>query len=187
MKPSAQLLQPLLDTLKNHSSKTTLVGIDGYPGIGKTTLAEELKSRGTTVLHQDDHLLSLKERLRLIENSQDLDTTIIFDFYDSGALQASVREFKQRSRPGDILVVEGVFVLDTYRNPEGWDVSVYLSSDDLDAIDARRIVREKKRWGDLYMSEDDPRSLFPKITKAYRSWATRVCPERYADLVLGVD
>jgi uridine kinase len=54
---------------KNKSSRTTFLGISGYPGAGKTTLAIELseilkiKGFNIIVVHQDDFRIAKKERL----------------------------------------------------------------------------------------------------------------------------
>lgn len=185
MKTVEELAEPLLEKLdewKQPDHQLT-VGIDGYPGVGKTSIASILEGTGARVIHQDEYLLPLDQRLQLVETSENLDSTIIFDFYDSHRLRHELED----ASDDEVLVVEGVFVLDRRRYLDVWDKTVYVDSDDWDRVDIRRIAREKQRWGDQYMPETDPRSLFPKITNAYRRWAEAERPREIADLILDTD
>lgn len=179
--PVEQIVAPLLKKLSLWHRKLDplIVAMDGYPGAGKSTLANFLESEGVTVIRQDEYLLPLKQRLKLIGESRNPGHSIMFDFHEDRRLMDDVSQLKS-----GIVVVEGVFLLEPKRYSGLWDKRVYVAAD-WGATDARRVRREKERWGAKYMPESHPKSLFAIVVKTYRAWAEATHPEQTADLVIG--
>lgn len=184
MKPVEEIEQQLLTALTSwkENGKPLVVAIEGYPGAGKTTLADSIESESFKILRQDEYLFSLDKRLRLLKSSSNVTDAVILDFYDNRRLNKDLAAL-QRSSPKQTIIVEGVFLFDPRRYRGVWDKQVYISVDK-ELADFRRVKREKARWGNKYMPEGDPRALFPLITRIYSEWTKQVSPEKMADLVL---
>lgn len=183
MRPIDEVAQPLLEKLAGWQAEQPKLklAIDGYPGSGKTTLANYLGEKtGLAVIHLDDYLLPLPERLGIIRRSEDPTRAVIFKFHDDQ------RFLKEISNATAGVVVDGVFTLDPTRYPSLFDRKVYVASD-WNLTDARRIKREKARWKKDYKPESDADSLFAIITRTYRRWSAEQSPEQLADVVLQAD
>jgi uridine kinase len=186
MKTPAERTRPLVGAIKiwqEDGQGPIVVAVDGYPGAGKTTTADILKKNGFQVIRQDSYLLPLKERLRLLEKSSNREKTVQLSFHEDRRLSEDVKAWRNKADSKQVLVVEGVFLLDRRRYPKLWDRTVYLKAD-WALTDARRVEREKRRWGSQYVPETDPQSLFAIVVSAYRHWVAKERPEDTVDLVL---
>lgn len=88
-----------------------IVGISGYGGAGKTTLARALErgAPGIRLVHVDDHL----DWPTVTSRNPDGDG-IGFDAIRT----AHIEPFRSRRRPGDHLIIEGVFLFSPERQAE---------------------------------------------------------------------
>ena len=179
------------------SKPKLVVAIDGYTGVGKTTVSNELSNINSDVLviHQDDFLISKADLENLLKNADDksvifelknVDTNKIKDIiakYKTGGTIYKTQVFNPISGNIDIektfdlskkvLVIEGVFMF----HPES-----------LDGLwDKRRVEREKKRWGKDYFPEDHPDSYFGQVIVALKRYIKRYGPQGKADLVIYTD
>lgn len=64
-----------------------------------------------------------------------------------------------------------------------WDKRIYLDGN-IEGIDARRIRREKERWGRDYFPETHPDSYFRQVVIALKKYREEYRPEKIADLVI---
>lgn len=188
-----------------------VVAIDGYTGIGKTTLLDNLVKLNSKILavNRDDFLFSraiVKEKL---DKTKDKSEVFELDVCDDKKLSDFIDLFRNGNKPQEvevfdgvsgeisekkffdfskkIMVVEGVFMF----HPELplnklWDKRIYLKGD-IAKIDERRIKREKERWGKDYFPETHPDSYFRQVTIALKRYIEKYNPEKVADLVLNVD
>ena len=204
--------QSVLTTIHEwaHERGRLVVGIDGYTGVGKTTILDALAKadRGIVPVHRDDFLFPRTVVRDLIATSADptevfeqhatdeAKLTRLIDAFREGAPSFSMLGYDHvegtvtvpltYDLTTDILIVEGVFLFHP-NNPSGrWDQRVFLRGN-LDRIDARRVAREKALAGDAYYPETRPGSYFRLVTTAYRRYCDTHHPEQLADLVIDVD
>ncbi len=187
-----------------------VVAIDGYSGVGKTTISNELEKINTDILviHQDDFLISKTELENLLQNTADkslvfelknIDSNKVIDIikkYRSGEQLYETQVFNPVSGNIDIektfdlskkvLVIEGVFMFHPESLDGLWDKRIYIAGN-LEDIDKRRVEREKKRWGKDYFPEDHPDSYFGQVIVALKRYMERYEPQGKADLVIDTD
>lgn len=187
-----------------------VVAIDGYTGVGKTTLLDNLVRLNPDIVavHWDDFLMPSREfeeklkndpeRAKVCETSHTDHTKIekvITDFRNqNGVYHAKI--FNPHTGEVDtpieydfskkILVMDGVFMFHPKLLNHLWDKRIYVDGN-TDEIDHRRVEREKKRWGDEYFPETHPDSLFRKLTVALKNYRAECQPEEKADLVLKIN
>ncbi|MFH1170046.1 MAG: hypothetical protein V1704_00555 [Candidatus Vogelbacteria bacterium] len=175
-----------------------VIAIDGYIGVGKTTLLDNLAKLNPEIVpvHFDDFLLSRKNieakdfelgyndypKIEKLINSFRISNapyrTKIFNA-DSGEVDTSIEyDFSKQ-----ILVIDGVRMFHPKLLNHLWDRRIYLDGN-TEEIDKRRVEREKKRWGEKYFPETHPDSHFRQITLALKKYREEYKPEQQADLVL---
>ncbi|MEK7585560.1 MAG: hypothetical protein AAB455_03570 [Patescibacteria group bacterium] len=184
-----------------------VVAIDGYTGVGKTTLLENLVKLNPGILpvHWDDFIISVDDFEQVLKQTEDKSTAFELHQTDHAAIEKLVTTFRGSSEnyqtkifnpqtgqvdapieydfSKKILVIDGVFLFHPKLLDHLWDKRIYLDGD-VDEIDRRRVEREQKRWGDKYFPETHPDSHFRQITTALKSYRETYHPEQKADLVL---
>lgn len=188
-----------------------VVAIDGYAGVGKTTLLNSLVVLNLNIIpvNRDDFLFSRKimeEKLTKAKDKSEVFEREVCDDQKLIGLVAAFRnkesshtvrvydgisgktdELKNFDLSKNVMVVEGVFMF----HPELslnklWDRRIYLTGE-IEKIDERRIKREKEKWGDNYFPETHPDSYVKQVTKALKRYIQTYKPEQIADLVLQAD
>lgn len=192
-------------------SDKLIIAIDGYTGVGKTTLLDNLVKLNPDILavNRDDFMLPRKIVHEKIANSEDRSKVFELEVIDSPKLTDFITAFKNTntlynintydgvsgevsiSKTFDfskkIMAIEGVFMF----HPElphnkFWDKRIYLEGD-ITKIAERRIKREKERWGKDYFPETHPDSYFKQVCIALDRYIASHHPEKSADLVLRVE
>lgn len=189
-----------------------VIAIDGYTGVGKTTLLNELAKLNPDILsvHRDDFMLSRKKVARKLTKAEDKSKVWEFKACDNRKLKKLICTFKKGKQSSyavdtydcisgevtirkvfdftkKIMVIEGVFMFHPkFPLNALWDKRIYLKGD-LTKIDKRRIKREKKRWGKNYFPETHPDSYLRQVTIGLKRYITTCKPEKIADVVLNAD
>ncbi len=173
-----------------------VVAIDGYTGVGKTTLLDNLIRLNPDIVpvHWDDFIKPGKsdDADEFSHVDHDKIEQVITDFRNqNGAYQTKI--FNPHTGEVDtpveydfskkILVMDGVFMFHPKLLDHLWDKRIYVDGN-TDEIGRRRVAREKARWGDKYFPETHPDSLFRKLTTNLKKYRAEHKPEEKADLIL---
>mgnify|MGYP001563982025 FL=1 len=188
-----------------------IVGIDGYAGAGKSTVADYIATESHDVLavHLDDFIRPLQTRKRLMARAEDKAALFEREWYRYRDLERLLRAFacgkngkmrfwiydydknalgpqKSFDLSKRVLVIDGVFLFHPRHTLSTLiDRKIYLAADFARA-DVRRIAREKKRWGAAYIPENHPDNWTRHFKKAYRRYVRTHKPEQQADVVYRV-
>ena len=186
-----------------------VIAIDGYSGVGKTTILEEIAKANKNVLaiYLDDFILTGKEREKSLLKSKDKPNVFELNWYDYKKVKDLVGKFRNntgiystkiydpktdsydKNKEFDlskkILIIEGVFLLHSELFKNTWDKTIYLKTD-FKKADERRIIREKKKWGKDYYPEDKDGSFTKLFKIAYRNYISKYNPEKSADLIIKI-
>jgi len=165
----------------------TVVGLDGYSGLGKTTISNQLEiiNSNIKVVHMDDYVTTSNTKENLepqLENNAD-ELKLEWTDVKRGGFIALVEDIKKYT--DKIILVEGIFLSHSDVLPGIFNQMVFLDGDE-ELADKRRIVREKERWGDEYFPETHPDSFVRLFKLAWQRYKELYCPEEKANLVVSV-
>ena len=187
-----------------------VVAIDGYTGVGKTTLLSELATINSDLLavNRDDFLFSRKKVEELLNKAEDKSKVFESQVLDVEKVKALIHAFRNNQNvystrvynpisgeidikkdfdlTKDILMIEGVFMFHPDLINHLWDKRIYLKGD-LEKIDRRRVEREKESWGRDYIEEIRPDSYFRQVVIGLKRYQKDYNPEQIADLVIDLD
>lgn len=189
-----------------------VIAIDGYTGVGKTTLLNNLAKLNPEILavNRDDFQIPKVKFNKLYKNKNPQERIDLFESEMSsiGKLERVIEAFRKSTglykikaydgvsgkviipRVYDfskrIMVVEGVFMFHPKLLNHLWDKRIYLKGN-IQKIDERRIKREKKRWGKDYFPEINPNSYFRQVIIALKRYMRQYKPEKSADLIIYMD
>jgi uridine kinase len=185
---TADSIVRLMRTWKTESREMRIVvGLDGYSGMGKTTIAREIAQRcpDISVISMDDIVCTAntKDFLNSQLDRNDGQLKLMWKPED-GIKKLRTTVSKWRKKPGKgILLVEGIFLFHPDLLNDLWDKRIYLDGN-MKQADSRRVAREKKRWGKQYFPETHPDSFACLFKIAHRRYRILYRPRRIADVVI---
>lgn len=187
-----------------------VVALDGYTGVGKTTILNELSKLNPDILpvHMDDFILPPAEFKKILAASTDHSVAFELHRNDYAKIESLVNMFRAQEDPVEIfvanpvtgaidvpttfdcskkiMIIEGVFMFHPKLLNHLWDKRIYLDGDTTN-IDERRIAREKARWGEKYFPETHPDSFFGQVVIALKRYREEYKPEESADAVFFIN
>lgn len=192
--------------------KRFIVVIDGYAGSGKTSVADRIAELNPDylVVHLDDFIKHWKMRKQMMDTAQDRSKVFEYKWYRYDAVERLVKAFLSGRRKyirlrlydfdknefttpqafdlsKNILVIEGIFLLHPqHKRNTLWGKRVFLKVD-REKAEERRILQEKRRWGEAYLPEEHLDSYIRDFRIAYKRYLDRYKPEQRADFVIDVD
>jgi uridine kinase len=186
MKNTVAEINNYLDSL---NIDRAVVGIDGYSGIGKTTISDEIEkiNKNVKVLHLDEYIVTANTREKLESHLKENRDYLEIEWKNVGdksldSLKIDIENFRKENSDKNILIIEGIFFF--HLMFKGFfDKVIFLDGDEKSA-DKRRINREKERWGDKYFSEDHPDSFARLFKLAWQKYKVLYTPKYKADFVV---
>ena len=184
-----------------------VVAIDGYTGVGKTTLLNSLANlnKGVLPVNRDDFVLPRITVEHLLKQAKDRSQVFELQICDTKKIEKLINAFRKGERifktkvydpvsgkvnvakdfdlSKKVLVIEGVFMFHPKLLDHLWDKRVYIRGDIKD-VDVRRVQREKAKWGQDYFPETHPDSYFRQVIIALKRYQKLYKPEASADLIL---
>jgi uridine kinase len=181
--------------------RPVVIGIAGGTGSGKTTAALKVKSHfpdeRVLILHQDNYYrdlahLPLEERARINYDHPDafeapLLLADIETLKDGGVIESPVYDYDQHRRreqrlrlgPADIILLEGILVLENEALRRQMDIRIFIDEDGDERFMRRleRDVRERQR---------DPVSVIAQYRNTVKLMFQQFVEpsKRYADLII---
>ncbi len=186
-----------------------VIGLDGITGVGKTTIAEYVANNNPKVelIHIDDFMTPLKFRENEINKLDDPTDFFIHNWFEYEDLRNIITKFRsgkiqkyqtlayrngKRDVPIEydlnksVLIIEGVLLFHAELIDDVWDKRIFLDGNE-EEITKRRVIREKKRWGNKYIPESNSISWSRFILPGLKKYQELYKPKEKADLVLEID
>jgi len=163
----------------------SVVGLDGYSGIGKTTISNVIEkiNHFVKVLHMDDYVVTSNTKEKLEPQLSNGVKELKFEWTnikDRGfeILVEDIRKYKDK-----IVLIDGIFLFHPDVLPNVFDRMIFLDGDEKLA-DERRVKREKERWGDKYFPETHLDSFVRLFKLAWQKYKTLYRPKENSDFVV---
>ncbi|WP_303841170.1 uridine kinase [Selenomonas ruminantium] len=147
--------------------KTTIIGIAGGSGSGKSTFTNRLKNffgENITVIYHDNYYranddLSMEVRRKInYDHPQALETDLLVEHLEKlkagKSIKCPVYDFTQHNRsdktitihPSRVIVVEGILIFQDERLRNAFDIKIFVEADADERI-LRRVVRDMDERG----------------------------------------
>lgn len=202
-----QVEQKIVECSKKY--RKLVVGIDGYSGIGKTTLLNKLVESNQNIIpvFRDDFSKPRKIIESLLKNTDDRSKIMESEWCDNERIRDLVKKFRESSATyttkiynsdtgeidiektydlsKQIMVIEGIFLFHPKLIDDIFDLRIFIEGDN-EVADERRRKREKERWGDKYFPDTHPDSYFRLVKIAFDRYYKLYKPQQRADLVIKI-
>ena len=185
----------------NEDKRPIVIGVTGGSGSGKTTVSkaiyENLRGQSIQIINQDTYYndqadMTMEERKAVnYDHPLAFDTALLIEQLDAlrhnQAVEMPVYDYKEYTRsqatvhvePQDVIILEGILILDDERLRDLMDIKVYVDADD-DIRILRRIQRDMQERG---RSLESIISQYLKTVKPmYHQFIEP--PKRYADIIV---
>lgn len=185
----------------NEDKRPIVIGVTGGSGSGKTTVSkaiyENLRGQSIQIINQDTYYndqadMTMEERKAVnYDHPLAFDTALLIEQLDAlrhnQAVEMPVYDYKEYTRsqatvhvePQDVIILEGILILDDERLRDLMDIKVYVDADD-DIRILRRIQRDMQERG---RSLESIISQYIKTVKPmYHQFIEPT--KRYADIIV---
>nr|WP_276860285.1 uridine kinase [Limosilactobacillus ingluviei] len=187
--------------MMNEDKRPIVIGVTGGSGSGKTTVSkaiyENLRGQSIQIINQDTYYndqadMTMEERKAVnYDHPLAFDTALLIEQLDAlrhnQAVEMPVYDYKEYTRsqatvhvePQDVIILEGILILDDERLRDLMDIKVYVDADD-DIRILRRIQRDMQERG---RSLESIISQYLKTVKPmYHQFIEPT--KRYADIIV---
>ncbi|HJG49139.1 MAG TPA: uridine kinase [Limosilactobacillus ingluviei] len=187
--------------MMNEDKRPIVIGVTGGSGSGKTTVSkaiyENLRGQSIQIINQDTYYndqadMTMEERKSVnYDHPLAFDTALLIEQLDAlrhnQAVEMPVYDYKEYTRsqatvhvePQDVIILEGILILDDERLRDLMDIKVYVDADD-DIRILRRIQRDMQERG---RSLESIISQYLKTVKPmYHQFIEPT--KRYADIIV---
>lgn len=185
----------------DNDKRPIVIGVTGGSGSGKTTVSQaiydNLKGQSIQIINQDTYyndqaMMTMEERKAVnYDHPLAFDTDLLIQQLDAlrhnQSIEMPVYDYKEYTRsartvhvePQDVIILEGILILDDERLRDLMDIKVYVDADD-DIRILRRIQRDMKERG---RTLDSIISQYLKTVKPmYHQFIEPT--KRYADIIV---
>ena len=185
----------------NEDKRPIVIGVTGGSGSGKTTVSkaiyENLRGQSIQIINQDTYYndqadMTMEERKAVnYDHPLAFDTALLIEQLEAlrhnKAVEMPVYDYKEYTRsqatvhvePQDVIILEGILILDDERLRDLMDIKVYVDADD-DIRILRRIQRDMQERG---RSLESIISQYLKTVKPmYHQFIEPT--KRYADIIV---
>ncbi|QLL69744.1 uridine kinase [Lactobacillus sp. 3B(2020)] len=185
----------------DNDKRPIVIGVTGGSGSGKTTVSQaiydNLKGQSIQIINQDTYyndqaMMTMEERKAVnYDHPLAFDTDLLIQQLDAlrhnQSIEMPVYDYKEYTRsartvhvePQDVIILEGILILDDERLWDLMDIKVYVDADD-DIRILRRIQRDMKERG---RTLDSIISQYLKTVKPmYHQFIEPT--KRYADIIV---
>ncbi len=185
----------------DNDKRPIVIGVTGGSGSGKTTVSQaiydNLKGQSIQIINQDTYyndqaMMTMEERKAVnYDHPLAFDTGLLIQQLDAlrhnQSIEMPVYDYKEYTRsaktvhvePQDVIILEGILILDDERLRDLMDIKVYVDADD-DIRILRRIQRDMKERG---RTLDSIISQYLKTVKPmYHQFIEPT--KRYADIIV---
>ncbi|ASG78564.1 MULTISPECIES: uridine kinase [Lactiplantibacillus] len=186
---------------ENKHRRPVVIGVTGGSGSGKTTVSNaiynQLSGQSLLILQQDSYYNDQSEMTMAERHAVNYDHPLAFDtdlmikqikqLLDYQPIEKPVYDYEQYTRsaktihqePRDVIIVEGVLILDDQRLRDLMDIKVFVDTDD-DIRIIRRIQRDIKERGRTLDSVIN--QYLATVKPMYHQFVEPT--KRYADLIV---
>lgn len=184
--------------------KTIVIGIAGGTASGKTSISKQLKecyedTSSVVIIRQDDYYkdqshLTMEERVKTnydhpLVFDNDLFVEQLLQLIKGEVIQKPTYDFVEHTRsdvveriePSDVIVIEGLFILEDEKLRNLCDIRIYVDTDD-DIRFIRRLKRDVKKRGrtlesviDQYLATVKP--MHDQFIEPSKRYADVIIPE----------
>ena len=187
----------------SEDKRPIVIGVTGGSGSGKTTVSQaiydNLKGQSIQIINQDTYyndqaMMTMEERKAVnYDHPLAFDTDLLIQQLDAlrhnQSIEMPVYDYKEYTRsaktvhvePQDVIILEGILILDDERLRDLMDIKVYVDADD-DIRILRRIQRDMKERGrtldsviDQYKSTVKP--MYHQFIEPTKRYADIIVPE----------
>lgn len=188
---------------ENNHHRPVVIGVTGGSGSGKTTVSNavynQLSGQSLLILQQDSYYNDQSEMSMAERHAVNYDHPLAFDtelmikqiktLLDYQPIEKPVYDYEQYTRsaktihqePRDVIIVEGVLILDDQRLRDLMDIKVFVDTDD-DIRIIRRIQRDMKERGrsldsviNQYLATVKP--MYHQFVEPTKRYADLIVPE----------
>lgn len=167
--------------LSSLNRQKVVVGLEGYSGTGKTTIAKELSRKDQNIhfINSDSYSDKVNPKEFIIKENLNSPEKIVDQYVELQQTEIIGKDIKKIKE--GVVLVEARFILHgNFRDL--FDKVIYLSSD-FDKADIRREKREKDLMGEKY--DKKLAKLFSEYFRAgYEYYVSTYKPEKNSDLVV---